>query len=292
MVAGCSHEVIAVFPFTLISVLTVRNGEPHSVPMAEAGQGLAREPISQTQHRPPHGAGVATTASSCSDDVLSTAPSSFFTGRVPAASPVARSWPHCFPDTRLTPLSTQACPHAHPLRLAVDEVTRRKSPRTSRRNIDRRGSGQQNSAPAARPMHPHSFDSCSEGWPNQQDAAANAGLRRLRAERSGTMHDVPLADRRAPTTTHSTMHRRKRRLAAISPSTAICALLAGSIPTAMAQSCVSLADSTACQAFRAASVSTGSTVAGLFPFLSSVENVTSFDTGIESYIAGGFTQQR
>jgi hypothetical protein len=143
-------------------------------------------------------------------------------------------------------------------------------------------------------MHPHSFDSYSEGWSNEnEDAAANAGLNGLRPERSGTLQMQLLADL-PPTPTHSTMHRRKRRLAVISPSIAICALLAGSstIPTAMAQSCISLADSTACPAFDDASISTGSTTVGLFPFLSSVENVTSFDSGIATYIAGAFAEQR
>lgn len=60
----------------------------------------------------------------------------------------------------------------------------------------------------------------------------------------------------------------------------------------MAQNCVSLADSTACQAFRGASVSTDSSLAGLFPFLSGVTDAASFDSGLKDYINGDFTQLR
>jgi len=74
--------------------------------------------------------------------------------------------------------------------------------------------------------------------------------------------------------------------------TAICALLASSLPTAMAQSCVSLADSDTCSAFNASSISTDSTLVGLFPFLSSVTDTASFDSGLQTYIANGFTQTR
>ncbi|KAK3626721.1 hypothetical protein LTR56_019653 [Elasticomyces elasticus] len=70
------------------------------------------------------------------------------------------------------------------------------------------------------------------------------------------------------------------------------ALLASSLPTALAQTCISLADSTACPAFNASSVSTDSTLVGLFPFLSSVTDTTSFDSGIQTFIANGFTQTR
>ncbi|CZT14687.1 related to SH3 domain protein [Ramularia collo-cygni] len=133
-------------------------------------------------------------------------------------------------------------------------------------------------------MHPRSFDSCNAGWINK-DAAAKSGLGH---ERSGTMH-MPYPDHPQ---THSTLHRRRRRSAAISPSTAICVLLAGSISTVMAQGCIPLADSNACRAFGVASISTDSAVAGLFPFLYSVDSVASFDSGIASYIAGGFTEQR
>ncbi|KAK0363378.1 hypothetical protein LTR02_012270 [Friedmanniomyces endolithicus] len=60
----------------------------------------------------------------------------------------------------------------------------------------------------------------------------------------------------------------------------------------MAQTCVSLADSTACPAFNASSISTDSALVGLFSFLSSVTDTASFDSGIQTYIANGFTQLR
>ncbi|KAI5363315.1 Putative SH3-like domain superfamily protein [Septoria linicola] len=61
----------------------------------------------------------------------------------------------------------------------------------------------------------------------------------------------------------------------------------------MAQNgCIPLADSTACRAFGTASISTGSDLVGLFPFLSNVSDASSFDTGIAAYIAGDFTQLR
>jgi hypothetical protein len=69
-------------------------------------------------------------------------------------------------------------------------------------------------------------------------------------------------------------------------------LLASSIPTAMAQNCVSLANSKQCPAFSAASVSTDTALVGLFPFLSSVSDTKSFDSGLEAYIANGFAQLR
>ncbi|KAK3116207.1 hypothetical protein LTR53_003644 [Teratosphaeriaceae sp. CCFEE 6253] len=60
----------------------------------------------------------------------------------------------------------------------------------------------------------------------------------------------------------------------------------------MAQSCISLADSTTCPAFNASSVSTDSNLVGLFPFLSSVTDAASFDSGIQTYIANGFASLR
>ncbi|KAF2217320.1 hypothetical protein CERZMDRAFT_109069 [Cercospora zeae-maydis SCOH1-5] len=61
----------------------------------------------------------------------------------------------------------------------------------------------------------------------------------------------------------------------------------------MAQNgCIPLAGSTACPAFSSASVSTDRSLVGLFPFLSNVSNVSSFDSGIAAYIEGDFTQLR
>lgn len=75
--------------------------------------------------------------------------------------------------------------------------------------------------------------------------------------------------------------------------TAACILLATGLPTAMSQdTCISLADSTACQAFNASSISTDSSLTGLFPFLSDVTDAESFDTEIANYINGDYAQTK
>nr|POE72181.1 hypothetical protein CFP56_12057 [Quercus suber] len=76
------------------------------------------------------------------------------------------------------------------------------------------------------------------------------------------------------------------------PSSALRALIAGSLSVTAAQQCISLAGSAACASFNASSISTDSAVAGLFPFLSSVTDTATFDSGLEAYIGAGFTQQR
>jgi len=103
------------------------------------------------------------------------------------------------------------------------------------------------------------------------------------AEISRQQHTASIT-RRRPTKRRKTSHTRA--------CTAVCALLASSVPAAMAQTCVSLADSTACPAFNASSISTDSALVGLFPFLSSVTDTASFDSGIQTYIANGFAQTR
>ncbi|KAF2723874.1 hypothetical protein K431DRAFT_292174 [Polychaeton citri CBS 116435] len=60
----------------------------------------------------------------------------------------------------------------------------------------------------------------------------------------------------------------------------------------MAQSCISLAGSTQCAAFNSSSISTNSNLTSYFPFLSDVTDLASFDSGIQEYIANGFTRQR
>ncbi|EME78431.1 uncharacterized protein MYCFIDRAFT_97502, partial [Pseudocercospora fijiensis CIRAD86] len=60
----------------------------------------------------------------------------------------------------------------------------------------------------------------------------------------------------------------------------------------MAQTCVSLANSSACPAFSAASISTDTNLTALFPFLQNVSDTASFDAGIQHYIAADFTQLR
>lgn len=112
--------------------------------------------------------------------------------------------------------------------------------------------------------------------------------------RNGHQHSHYADPDRAPLRpVHRHSNHRTRQLIRISPATAICALLAGSIHTTMAQNgCISLAGSTACPAFSAASISTSSDLVGLFPFLSNVSDTSSFDTGIADFIAGPFTQIR
>ncbi|CAI6245532.1 unnamed protein product [Periconia digitata] len=61
------------------------------------------------------------------------------------------------------------------------------------------------------------------------------------------------------------------------------ALLAASVPAAAAQSCISLQDSTACPAFRNASISTS--LSGDFSFLSFVSDVASFDNRLRDYVS-------
>lgn len=70
------------------------------------------------------------------------------------------------------------------------------------------------------------------------------------------------------------------------------ALLASTLPSTMAQSCIPLEGSDLCPAFNASSISTNSNLTGLFPFLSDVTDTASFDSGLEQYISNGFTQTR
>ena len=90
---------------------------------------------------------------------------------------------------------------------------------------------------------------------------------------------------------HIISHRR-RRTARVGAPAAVYALLASSTPFAMAQNCISLATSTQCPAFSAASISTDSALVGIFPFLSSVTDTASFDSGLKAYINNGFAQER
>ncbi|SMQ53991.1 unnamed protein product [Zymoseptoria tritici ST99CH_3D7] len=85
---------------------------------------------------------------------------------------------------------------------------------------------------------------------------------------------------------------RRSRRSNLSTSTSLCALLVCSASLANAQDCIPLRDSTACPAFNSASISTNRDLTGLFPFLSSVTDTSSFDSGLTSYIAGGFTELR
>ena len=84
-----------------------------------------------------------------------------------------------------------------------------------------------------------------------------------------------------------------RRRAAQFTTTAACALLASRAPSAMAQqNCISLTGSTACPAFNASSISTDSSLTGLFPFLANVTDTESFDTEFQSYVSGNYAQSK
>lgn len=82
--------------------------------------------------------------------------------------------------------------------------------------------------------------------------------------------------------------RRKRGSIRSGASTAIYALLASGMPAAVAQKCISLAGSTQCPAFSTASISTDSTLVGYYPFLSTVSDTASFDSGLAAYVANGY----
>ena len=100
-------------------------------------------------------------------------------------------------------------------------------------------------------------------------------------------------DRQTTLEAQQRRHRGRRTPSRLKTRTALCALLAGSIHTTMAQNgCISLADSTACPAFSAASISTNDNLSGLFPFLSDVTDVSSFDSQLQSYIDGAFARLR
>ncbi|CAD0097889.1 unnamed protein product [Aureobasidium mustum] len=70
------------------------------------------------------------------------------------------------------------------------------------------------------------------------------------------------------------------------------ALTVATLPTALAQNCIPLTGSSECRAFNTASISTDSTLTGLFPFLANVTDTSSFDTQLQQYISHGFIQQR
>ncbi|KAI1503899.1 hypothetical protein F5X99DRAFT_416925 [Biscogniauxia marginata] len=65
-------------------------------------------------------------------------------------------------------------------------------------------------------------------------------------------------------------------------------------PVAMAQdgSCVSLSGSTTCPSFQAASVSTSSSVSGIYQFLQYVSDTKSFDEQLRQYVQGSYHQQK
>ncbi|KAF2842341.1 hypothetical protein M501DRAFT_927866 [Patellaria atrata CBS 101060] len=68
--------------------------------------------------------------------------------------------------------------------------------------------------------------------------------------------------------------------------------LAATIRSAMAQNCIRLEGSTTCPAFNQSSISTDASVSRLFPFLSFVSDVQSFDDGLRRYISTAFSALR
>lgn len=137
------------------------------------------------------------------------------------------------------------------------------------------------------------FGACQSGPVHDEDESTRvtafpSGERTMASLRRSQMCAQPGNSRQ------DTVRRRpkRRKTRHIGAKTAVCALLASTIPTAMAQSCIPLASSRTCPSFNASSISTDSFLVGLFPFLSSVTSVSSFDSGLDTYIANGFTQTR
>ena len=62
---------------------------------------------------------------------------------------------------------------------------------------------------------------------------------------------------------HPRKHTRRQRQSSLAKSTLVLSLLAAAAPVTMAESCISLAGSTACPAFNSSSISTGPTLTGL-----------------------------
>ncbi|KAF2189810.1 hypothetical protein K469DRAFT_723705 [Zopfia rhizophila CBS 207.26] len=60
----------------------------------------------------------------------------------------------------------------------------------------------------------------------------------------------------------------------------------------MAQNCISLQGSTACPAFSNSSISTGSALTGLFPFLAFVSDIQTFDDRLRQYVSTDYAKQK
>ncbi|KAF2266753.1 hypothetical protein CC78DRAFT_106691 [Lojkania enalia] len=78
----------------------------------------------------------------------------------------------------------------------------------------------------------------------------------------------------------------------VAKSSLMLSILAASIPATMAQRCISLQGTTTCSAFSDASVSTNRNLTGLFPFLSFVSDVQSFDNRLREYIATDYAREK
>ncbi|KAK8051587.1 hypothetical protein PG993_002972 [Apiospora rasikravindrae] len=77
-----------------------------------------------------------------------------------------------------------------------------------------------------------------------------------------------------------------------SPSTklVLASVLAAASPATSQNGCVSLAGSKTCPAFSSASVSTGSYLIGLYPFLRDVTDTASFDEQLNSYVRTSYVE--
>ncbi|KAI5250491.1 hypothetical protein E4T43_00074 [Aureobasidium subglaciale] len=119
----------------------------------------------------------------------------------------------------------------------------------------------------------------------------NATIRRAHRSFFSTGR-VPLAQ--GPGKELAKGHKRTGRKRVAGRYIALYALVAtvATLPTALAQSCIPLTSSSECRAFDTASISTDSTLTGLFPFLAGVTDTSSFDTQLQQYINNGFIQQR
>ncbi|KAI9741438.1 MAG: hypothetical protein M1818_004244 [Claussenomyces sp. TS43310] len=84
---------------------------------------------------------------------------------------------------------------------------------------------------------------------------------------------------------------RKQRFGAVKKTGALLSI-AAALPAAMAQSCISLSGSSQCPAFNTSSISTDSTLVGLFPFLSSVTDTSTFDKQLAAYVSTSYVESK
>lgn len=91
---------------------------------------------------------------------------------------------------------------------------------------------------------------------------------------------------------HPRRHPWRQRQSSLAMPTLVLSLLAAAAPVTMAESCISLAGSTACPAFSSSSISTSPTLTGLFPFLSYVSDTATFDDRIRQYISTDYSREK
>ncbi|KAF2120789.1 hypothetical protein BDV96DRAFT_641444 [Lophiotrema nucula] len=83
---------------------------------------------------------------------------------------------------------------------------------------------------------------------------------------------------------------RRQKQSPVAKSAFVLSVLAAALPATMAQQCISLQGTTTCPAFSNASISTGLT--GLFPFLSYVSDISTFDSRLQEYISTDYARQK